>query len=243
GKGKDGRPLYIRASFATVKSRLFMVIVIAHDDAEQKDTQWLLAALNGLKWEDTKAGVRGPWAVPFRTRTEARGSEGLDAGKKAPFKSSAMTLVKPPAWERIKFSSADGGLESWIYAAEVRDGEAYAFAGVQRFDAAGLRRVTPPKEPETFVDDAENEWRNAFDEPVTRGKAGKTNRSPGSFGTGKGWKFEFTGKKEGQPWSQYGWVVQAKGSVFIVRVMFGGTNAEKLLKDDWDDLRKSMRFE
>jgi hypothetical protein len=243
GKSKEGRPLYVRVAFASVKSRLFQVIVIAHDGAEGKDTPWLKSVLDGLKWEDTKTGVRGPWAVPFRSRTESRGSEGIDAGKKAPFKSSAMSLTKPAAWERIKFSAADGGFETWVFAAEAREGDAYVFAGVQRFDAASMKKASPPKEPDTFVDDLENDWRNTMDEPVTRPKSEKTNRAPGSFATGKGWQFEFTGKKEGQPWVERGWVVQAKGSIFIVRVQFGGKDAEKLLKDDWDDLRKSIRFE
>jgi hypothetical protein len=244
GKDKDGNPLWIRIYFASIKSRLFMVQVIAHRGAEQKELEWMKAALEGLAWEDTKAGVRGPWAVPFRTRTEVRGKDEVyDQGTKAPFKRSAMSLTKPPAWGRIKFSASEQGRESWLFAGEAREGDALVFAGIQRFTAAELKKVTPPKDPETFVDDLEQDWKNAVDDPVTRPKSPKTNRKAGSFASGQGWEFLFTGTKEGQPWVQRGWVVEAKGNVFIVRVQFGGKDAEKLLNDDWNDLRKTIRFE
>lgn len=239
GKSRqDGRPLWIRVYMTTLQKTLFQVVVVAYDGWEQKERDWMKGALDGFAWDDATVGIRGPLVAPFSTASGPR-SEWVDLDKKKPFKGAA-TFNKPVGMGELKRSADQKG---WLFAGEVRKGEAYLFVGIQRFDSAQFKGGNPPRGPESLIDDFEGEWKNNVDEPVTRPKSEKINKKPDAFRGAKGHSYEFSGKKGGFPFVENGWVVTAGKNTFWVRAQFGGKDAEKLLTGDWKDFAGSIRFE
>ena len=241
GKGKDGRPLWIRFYATTIKRQVYLSAVTAHERAEVTNKDWIKAALDGLHWDDTKSGVRGPYVTPFPTASENRGSGWQDFDKKAPFKQSGVSLTKTPAFGRLKFVATDDPYKTWVFGAEARAPEGLVFVGIRRFDAKAFQ--TQKKEPDSLIDDFENDWKNGMEEPKTRPKSEKQNKKPGSFRGGQGSAYDFTGAKEGNPVVEHGWVVKSGQNVYWVRVQFVGKDAEKALGDEWDGLMKTIKFE
>jgi len=240
GKGKDGRPLWFRWYATTIRKQLYLARVEAHDRAEITNKDWIKAALDGLHWDDTKSGVRGPYVTPFSTASENRGTDWQDFDKKAPFEHSTFSLTKPPAFGRLKFVATDDPFKTWVFAGEARAPEGLVFVGIRRFDAKAFQ--TQKKEPDSLIDDFENEWKNGMDEPKTRPKSEKQNKKADSFRGGKGSSYDFSGTKEGNPVVEHGWVVKSGQNVFWVRAQFVGKDAEKPLTDDWEALMKSIKF-
>lgn len=243
GKNKDGRPLYRRVYAVGRRKQLYWLIVTALDKAEQTQKEWLKDAIGGLNWDDTAQGLRAPWVVPFRDVSEGRGSEWLEVNEKKPFASSAVKLVKPATFARIKFTATEQPFAKWVYAAEERKPDVYCFVGIEKYDAAQFSSQKPPKEFDTLVDDHESKWKNEMGDPVTRPKSEKSNRSPTTFQGAKGFTYDFTGTKNGIPFVEHGWVVKAGPNIVWVHVQFGGKDAEKALGDDWNALKKSIKFD
>ncbi len=239
GKSKEnGKPLMIKQWFAVLHGVIWHISAVAHDGAERTYHEWFKGMIAGFKWDDASEGVRGPFVAPFPSFTGER-KNSIDAGKKAPFSHSALNLTKSEKWARIKFSAGDQGFEPWVFAAEARDTDAYAFVGIQKFPLPAF--VQQKKEPDTLIDDHENEWRNALDDPVTRTGKDK-NKKPDSFKGAKGWSYEFKGTKDGVPYVERGWVVKQSQLVLLIRIQLGGTAAEAKLKAEADKLVGSVKF-
>lgn len=241
GKDKEGRPLWIRWYATTIKKQLYLARVEAHDRAETTQKDWMKGALDGIRWDDTTSGVRGPYVTPFSSASEKRGTDWIDFEKKMPFKHSTVGLTKPATFGRLKYVATDDAFKPWVFAGEAREPGGLLFVGILRFDAKAFQQQK--KEPETLIDDFENDWKNAIDEPKTRPKSEKQNKRPDTFRTGKGAGYDFSGVKEGNPIVEHGWVVKAGQNVFWVRAQFVGKEAETLLKDDWEALMKTIKFE
>jgi len=239
GKNKEtSKALVIKHWFAILHGVLYHVSSVAHDGAEKTYREWFKGTLAGLQWDNAAEGVRGPLVSPFPSYTaERKGS--IDAGKKTAFTHSVLNLTKLEKWARLKFSPADQPFETWIFAAEARDADAYAFVGVQKFPLAAFTQQK--KEPDTLIDDHETEWRNSFDDVVTRDKKDK-NKKVDTLKGAKGASYEFRGKKDGVPYVERGWVVKSGQLVVLVRVQLGGAAAEAKLKADADKLIGSVKF-
>ena len=241
GKSKEGKPLWIRIYATTIKKQLYFVHVEARDRAEVVQRDWLKAALDGLKWEQPSTGVRGPYAAPFPTASDNRGSGWADFNKKAPFKSSAISLTKPPTFGQLRLDLTNPALKGWAYAAETRKPGGLLFVGFMRLDLKAFTQ--DKKEPESLIDDLETEWKNTIEEPKTRPKSEKKNKDPDSFRGAKGASYVFSGTKEGNPVLERGWVVKSGQSVILVRTQYVGKDAETLLKEDWEALMKTIKFD
>lgn len=239
GEGEaSGKPLFIKFYFAVLKGVVYQVIVIADDKAEQTHGEWVKAVVQGLAWDDTNEGVRGPWVTSFPSYTGVR-TDGMKVAKKNElFTHSTMTMTLQPEWVRLKFSAAESGFETYVTAAETRAQDAYAFVSVQRFNAAQFTQSK--KEPESLIDDHEGAWSNELSEPKTREK--DKNKKPGTFKGGKGASYEFKGTKDGQPYVERGWVVKSGQTVFWVKVQLGGKAGESTLGPAAKKLVDSIKF-
>ncbi len=243
GKDKQDppKPLYIRFVFAALRTGLYHVVVTGHDKGEQTYRASLKEVLAGLQWGDTKEGVRGPWVVPFPTANADR-QDTYDAGKEARFTSSAMSLVKPASFARLKYDpSQNEGLKNWVFAAEARKENAYCFVGVWRAPYAAFQQQK--HEPESVIDDHDHEWTNNMGDPVTVPKGAKANKKPTTYGGGKGHEYEFTGTQGGQPFVEHGWVVRVGQNVFWILLQYGGKDGEAALGKEAQTLLRSMKLE
>lgn len=242
GKSKEnGKPLLIRKYFVVLNGALFVTVLISHDNAYQTYKEWFRGVLAGLHWDDASGGVRGPWGTPFPTFTAVRNKtdSNFKPGEKTTLSNSLLTLTKGPKWARVQYDATDGPYVSWSTALEARDDDAYCFIGVQKFPADQFQKQK--KEFETLIEDHEAVWKNALDEPVTR--TGKdTLRKQASFKGGKGWSYEFRGKKEGSPFVERGWVVKVGTNIVHVRIQYGGAAGEAKLKAEVDKLVGSLKF-
>jgi len=222
---QTGKPLYLKFYFAVLKGVLYQVKVTANDKAEVTHAEWIKGAVQGLAWDDTNEGIRGPWITPFATYTATR-TDGIKVTKKnEPFPHSAMTMTYQPEWLRLKFSAAEQPFATYITAAEARAPDAYAFVSVQKFPAAQFAQSK--KEPESLIDDHEGAWKNEMSDTKTREK--DKNKKPSSFKGGKGASYEFTGTKDGQPFVERGWVVKSGQLVFWVKIQLGGKAGDSAL--------------
>ncbi len=233
-----GKPLFLKFYFAVLKGVVYQLVVIADDKAEQTHDKWIKATVQGLVWDDTNEGVRGPWVTPFPSYTAVR-TDGMKVTKKnEPFTHSTLSMTFQPEWLRLKFSATDQGFDTYVTAAETRAQDAYAFVSVQRFPAEAF--VRQKKEPESLIDDHEGTWSNEMSTPKTREK--DKNKKPSSFKGGKGASYEFTGTKDGQPFIERGWVVKSGQNVFWVKIQLGGKAGESALGGLAKKLVDSIKF-
>jgi hypothetical protein len=241
GKGRNGKQLQIRLYFVILKGLIYEVHVVAHDHAQKKFNKALLAAVAGLKFQDTDEGVRGPIAGPVLPHTEPRGKgvgteEKLEPG-------GVLKLKKPAAFATLAAKpQSNNPLESWPFAAEARKPGAYAMVAVKRIRLPKSQTEGQAPELEALVDDLESQWRNQVSDAVTRPKSEKSNRTTGSFKTGKGYEYVFRGTAHGVPWVEEGWVVKDAGAIWIIRAQYGGKTAKTDLGKETDALLKSMAF-
>ena len=233
------KPLFLKFYFAVLKGVVYQIVVIADDKAEQTHDKWIKATVQGLVWDDTNEGVRGPWVTPFPSYTAVR-TDGMKVSKKnEPFSHSTMSMTLQPEWIRLKFSATVQGFETYVTAAETRAQDAYAFVSVQKFPADAFTRQK--KEPESLIDDHEGAWSNEMSDPKTRENP-KTNKKPSSFKGGKGASYEFSGTKDGQPFVERGWVVKSGQNVFWVKIQLGGKAGDSTLGPLAKKLVDSIKF-
>jgi hypothetical protein len=239
GKDKEGKPLFIRTLFVTLKRVTYRVVVVAHDGFEQKESAWIKEALDGLQWADTTAGIRGPIASPFISAAGPRDKEWIKFNEVAKIIGHAE-VKKPKQFGMLDVKTVS---PSFKFAAETRKPGAYLFVSIQWFPPGAFGAGFPPKTIEGLIDELEGEFANAMDKSVTRAKPDKPPRKEGSFRGGKGWTYEWTGEKGGVPYLERGWVVRTTKNVFFVRSQYGGKDAVKVLEPDWKELESSIKLE
>jgi hypothetical protein len=247
GRGDPPRPLEVRNYFAIQKRTLFMVEVVFRNGAEKTHRAEFRAAFDGLAWDETGAGVRGPLASPIPADTEPRG-EYVGAEREIKItKAHGFTLTKPPAFAFLKIEGQDpatqyAGRQALWFAAEIRKGAQYGFVSISSYPTKSFMDQRPPKDPEALVDEIESEWRTAFPEAVTRPKPDK-NRTKATYRNAAGSEYEFRGTLRGVPYLERGWMVKSGQRWYLVRNQYGGKDAEAAFAADVAALTKSIKFE
>lgn len=244
GKSKtSGKPLFIRVVLATLRAALYEVRLTAEDKAEQKYKAEIQAALSGIRWDDTGEGVRGPWAAPFPSTTETR-KDSADVGRETTIIAAGVRGTKPAAFSRIKWDATNDSFKNYSYAAEARKPGAYMFFSIWRVPAGVFQRSIPPRAPESKIDEHEGEWKNVLQDPETMTQTkGKANKIPDAFKGLKGFRYEFKGIGDGNPFLERGWVIHSGQWIYWIRTQYGGKDGENAFKDEWKDLLGSLKFD
>ncbi len=239
GKDKQAEPgrLQVRMYVAILKNVVYILEMHLLGGAENKYKPELKAVLAGLRWDDTKEGIRGPVSTPFPPFTEPRGKF---LGEDRKVTKPAFQLTKPALFAELEYPGTAQEFAEWSWAAEARKEGAYCFVGILTRPVKAFQEQKPPKDPETWVDDAESQWKNDLLEATTRQKSEKTNRTPGDFGGKKGSAYDFRGTSERTPYLEKGWVVKIGQNVFRVRVQYGGKDAEAKFASEVKALVKSF---
>jgi hypothetical protein len=254
GKGKDGRALWIKEVFVSVRDVLTIVRVAAWEKAERTNKAEIDAAVQGFAWEDTSEGFRGPWVSPLPASSVGR-KEGKtptpevpflaeDAGKAAPIVVAGLSGTKPAAFTRVRFNAEASSLANILYLAEGRKPNGYMFFSIWRAQAAAFQNPKAPKTIESVIDEHETNWKDGLAEPKTlTQRGGKANKVAGDFKGNKGFRYEFSGKGADVPVFERGWVFKAGQSVYWIRTQYVGPEAEKAFEPDWKAFASSLKFE
>ena len=243
GKGKDGKPLFARIVFVSIRDVIYQVLVLAGGGAEKAHRDAIKAAMAGIQWEDTKEGPRGPWGVPYPSLSQPR--KGLAAlGQDAKIVALGIEGKKPAAFGFINADPGNDAAKSFVLAAEGRKGAAYMFVGIRKMDATSFQRASPPRDIDSVIDEREGDWKNVVGEPKTATqRGGKATKVVATWQGSKGFTYEFTGEGNGQPVVERGWVVKNGTRVFHVITQYVGVGAEAAFAQDWKSMQSSIRFQ
>lgn len=243
GKG-GGKKLYVRTIFSVLREYLYIVRVVAFDNAQTQSGLQIGDALGGLKWDDITEGVRGPVAMEFRSVTTVR-ADLADVGKETPiFKLATFSMKKPAAFGKINYNAQDQGFEHWAAAIEARKPGAYMFFGIQTFTADQLKAGTPPRTPDSLINDLESTWKNDVEDTKTMSfRGGKANKVTETIRGAKALKYEFSGTYERNPFLEKGWVATSGTNVLWIRMQFGGKDAEKAFETEAKAVLNSLKIE
>jgi hypothetical protein len=202
-------------------------------DAFRRD---VFALVQGVEFPDTTEGVYGPVGVdPVPPHGFPRG---VNAQRELRVPGTDFEARKPAGLAEIEVHTEADPNVKFAWEARSADGRTYLFFDMRAYDLRDVQSAR--KDLEDFVKEREPKWRTTAGtdaKTVTRG------RDPwfrSSWGSSKGLGWRFTGSFRDEPFVEEGWVIRGRSSVFVLRVQFGGTNAEKAMDRTWKAIRKAV---
>ncbi len=210
-----------------------------HTDAYKHLAPHVGKALKGIKFLETREDQRGPLAIESVPDFAAKRGDGH--GKEKSYTLPGITFEKPPEMAKVP---AGGSMERelrWAGEARSEDGKAYLYFDVSAWQL-NISNVPNPKE-EDIINKRAQQWKAGAGETASRSKKDKPPFfKKGSFGRGKGLKYEFTGDIDGVPFVEEGYVVKYKNNLLRFRFQYGGEDAEKKLKDLIKSVKKGIKW-
>jgi hypothetical protein len=239
GKSKEDPPKEFQFRFyaAILQKTYYTWQVHVRGSAMKTATSQLKELFAGLLWKDTTEGVLGPVGAPFPGSTETRGKGG---GAESKVVNPAFTFTKPASFSALEFPATAKDFADWRWAGEARKPGAYVFVGILAFPVDSFTKAKPPREPESKIDDLENDWRNVVTDAATRPKSDKKNREWGDFAKIRAATYEFRGTAEQTPFLERGYLMKTGQTVLLVRVQYGGKDAEAALSKEVQALAKTF---
>ena len=223
----------------TLRSELYIFLGVGdgHTDVYRTTAPVAADMLKGIKFLETTEDQRGPIAIQSVPDFAAARGEGL--GKEKSYTLPGVTFEKPPEMAKIP---AGGSMERelrWAGEARSEDGKAYLYFDISAWQLNIPN--TPNTDPEEVIGKRAQQWKAGAGETASRSKKDKPPFfKKGSFGKGRGLKYEFTGDLDGVPFTEEGYVVKYKNNLLRFRFQYGGEDAEKKLKDVIKAVKKGI---
>jgi hypothetical protein len=224
-----------------LKGRRYVWEVILTGDGMVDDVfkKPLKALMDGVEFIDTFVWARGPLAIPgVASHSQDRGSY---ADEEKEFILMGFEAEKPKGLSHLSFESANtGGNLRLAWEKRSDDKTAYLYFDVQSWPQKEVREVRDWDVGK--VKEREGQWLEHASSPSTVSK-GKEPWFKSRFSKGRGLGYEFTGYLGELPYTEYGYVVEYKKYVYIIRIQLGGKDAEKIFSKDLKALKKSLKFQ